>query len=95
MGDHADLCSFELHKSDIRDNYTPELISTVQLLITLDYIRRNDAKIMLKPHQVGIEETANDLAKVMLRKISTMRNAEEKLSTSTASPASPDVIAIN
>ena len=43
---------------DIRDNYTPELISTVQSLITLDYIQRNDAaKIMLKPHQVGIEET--------------------------------------
>ena len=50
---------------------------------------------MLKPHQVGIEETVNDLAKVILRKISTMRNAEEKLSTSTASPASLDVIAIN
>ena len=95
LGDRADLCSFELHRSDIRDNYTPVLISTVQSLITLDYIRRNDAKIMLKPHQVGIEETAKELANVVLRKISTMRNAEEKLSTSTASPASPNVIAIN
>ena len=95
LGDNANLCSFELHRSDIRDNYTPELISTVQLLITLDYIRRNDAKIMVKPHQVGIEEMAKELANVVLRKISTMRNAEEKLSTSTASPASPDVIAIN
>ena len=37
---------------------------------------------MLKPHQVGIEEMANNLAKVILRKISTMRNAEEKLFTS-------------
>ena len=95
LGDRADLCSFELHRSDIRDNYTPELISTVQSLITLDYIRRNDAKIMLKPHQVGMEEMAKELANVILRKISTMRNAEEKLSTSTASPASADVIAIN
>ena len=29
LGDRADLCSFELHRSSIRDNYTPELISTV------------------------------------------------------------------
>ena len=95
LGDRADLCSFELHRSDIQDNYTPELISTIQSLITLNYIQRNDAKIMLKPYQVGIEETAKDLANIILRKISTMRNAEEKLSTSTASPASPDVITIN
>ena len=45
LGDHADLCSFELHRSDIQDNYTLELISTVQLLITLDYIWRNDEKL--------------------------------------------------
>ena len=38
LGDRANLCSFELHKSNIRDNYTLELISTVQSLITLDYI---------------------------------------------------------
>ena len=50
---------------------------------------------MLKLHQVRIEETATELTNVVLRKISTMRNAEEKLSTSTASPASPNVITIN
>ena len=50
---------------------------------------------MLKLHQVGIEEMAKELANIILRKISTMRNAEEKLSTSTASPASSDVITIN
>ena len=38
LGDCANLYNFELHRSDIRDNYTPELISTVQLLITLDNI---------------------------------------------------------
>ena len=81
FGDRADLCSFKLHRSDIQDNYTPELISKVQSLITLDYIQRNDAKIMLKTHQVGIEEMAKYLANVVLRKISTMRNTEEKLST--------------
>ena len=53
LGDRADLCSFELHKSDIQDNYTLELISTVQSLITLDYIRRNDAKNYVKTTSGG------------------------------------------
>lgn len=92
LGDRPELSNLNMHKRDIRDNYTMEFTSTIQSLITLDYMRRNATKIMLKPLQVGIEETAEELANIILKKISSTRNTEEKLSTS---PASPDVVTIH
>ena len=91
LGDRADLWSFDLRQLKQDRNYSPEFIATIQSLITLDHMNRNQAKMILTPLEDtnGFDTTTERLIDRIVDELKTMKENKEEEETDT------EIISIN